>query len=86
MDRFYLALIAFLGYEPWSEPETLGERLKAERRRRGLAVSRAAALHGLDEGTWLRRESGEWNVHSTRCLNIIATFLTGAMRPRRSDQ
>ncbi|HZL00859.1 MAG TPA: helix-turn-helix domain-containing protein [Caulobacteraceae bacterium] len=49
--HMYPAIIAFLGYEPWPEPETLGEALRAERRRRGLAVKQAAPLVGVDEGT-----------------------------------
>jgi hypothetical protein len=38
----YPAIIAFLGYEPWSEPKTVPEALLAERRRRGLSIKRAA--------------------------------------------
>ena len=77
-DRFYPAIISFLGYEPWPEPVTIGERLQAERRRRGLAVGPAATRNGLDEGTWLRWESGEWNVHSRRCRKIVDAFFKGA--------
>lgn len=48
----YPAIIAFLGYEPWPEPQTLAEKLRAERRRRGLRICRAAKLAGVDEGTF----------------------------------
>ena len=51
-------IIAFLGYEPWDEAITLGQRLLAERRRRGLLAKRAALLLGVDEGTFARWESG----------------------------
>ena len=78
MDRFYPALIGFLGCEPWPEPQTLGQRLQAERRRRGLTIDRAAALLGVDEGTLGRWETGEWNVHSHRCRKLLAEFLEGA--------
>jgi transcriptional regulator with XRE-family HTH domain len=58
--RFYPAIIQFLGYEPWPEPATLPEALLAERRRRGLEIRKAAAVVGVDEGTWRRWEQGEW--------------------------
>ncbi|WP_425281572.1 helix-turn-helix domain-containing protein [Peiella sedimenti] len=60
--HFYPALIAYLGYEPWSEPNSLGERLRLERRRRGVRIDQAARLVGVDEGTWRRWERGEWRV------------------------
>ena len=56
----YPAIIEFLGYEPWPEPRCLGDALLAERRRRGLEIRKAAALIGVDEGTWRRWELGEW--------------------------
>lgn len=58
--RAYPALIIFLGYEPWGEPATLGDVLLAKRRRRGESVERAALARGVDPGTWLRWERGEW--------------------------
>lgn len=74
VDRFYPAIIAFLGYEPWPAPETLGEAMRAERRRRGLPLKRAAALVGVDEGTWMRWERGECKL-LTRARNVIDAFL-----------
>jgi transcriptional regulator with XRE-family HTH domain len=56
----YPAIIRYLRAEPWSEPETLGDALLAERRRRGGEIRKAAALAGVDEGTWRRWEHGEW--------------------------
>lgn len=56
----YPAIIDFLGFEPWPEPRTLREALLAERRRRGLEIRKAAALIGVDEGTWARWEREEW--------------------------
>ena len=56
----YPAIIAFLGYEPWSEPRSLREALLADRRRRGFEIRKAAALIGIDESTWRRWERGEW--------------------------
>lgn len=57
---FYPAIISWLGYEPWPEPNTLGGALLAERRRRGLEIRKAAVLIGVDEGTWRHWECGEW--------------------------
>jgi transcriptional regulator with XRE-family HTH domain len=57
---FYPAIIGFLGYKPWSEPATLAEALLIERRRRGIEIRAAAALVGVDEGTWRRWERAEW--------------------------
>ncbi len=46
-DRFYPAIIAFLGYEPWEELVILGEQLREARRRRGLSAKRARRLAPL---------------------------------------
>ena len=50
LDRSWPAIIAYLGCEPWQEPQTLGENLLAERRRRGLAVCEAAAIAARAKG------------------------------------
>jgi hypothetical protein len=68
------AVIAYLGYEPWGDPETLGSALLAERRRRGLEVRKVAALVGVDEGTWRRWERGEWKLTARR-RSAIGGFL-----------
>jgi hypothetical protein len=58
-DRFYPAIIGFLGYEPWKRATDLSAALIAERRRRGLSAERASGLAGVDPGTWLRWEKRE---------------------------
>jgi len=73
-DRFYPALIQYLGCEPWGESVTLGEKLKAERRRRGLSIDRAAEVMGVDEGTFGRWERGEWKPQS-QSMRAISNFL-----------
>jgi hypothetical protein len=60
LPRFYPGIIQFLGREPWPEPETLPERLLAERRRKGFTIWEAAEAVGVNEGTYGRWESGEW--------------------------
>lgn len=49
-DQLFPAIIRFLGYEPWSSPKTLPERLRAERRRRGISIKVAAELMDVAHG------------------------------------
>ncbi|MDI1325566.1 MAG: helix-turn-helix transcriptional regulator [Brevundimonas sp.] len=70
----YPAIIQYLGYEPWPEPQSLAEKLLAQRRRRGLSIKRAGELTGVDEGTFGRWESGEWQPQP-RSLRLIGRFL-----------
>ncbi len=71
-DRQYPAIIAFLGYEPWPEPQTLPERLIAERRRQGLSAKAAAKLIGVDEATYLRWEVGRTEPLKRSALRVHA--------------
>ncbi|MEO8114266.1 MAG: helix-turn-helix transcriptional regulator, partial [Phenylobacterium sp.] len=70
----YPGIIAFLGYEPWPEPCSLAEALLAERRRRGLETCKAAALIGVDEGTWSRWERAEWKPTRRTVLALNRLF------------
>ena len=70
----YPAIIAYLGYEPWPEPQTLGAALLAERRRRGVETRKAADLARVDEGTWRRWERGQWKP-TRRTLGALAALL-----------
>ena len=54
----YPKVISFLGYEPWPEPQTLKDKLLAERRRRGWSIRQAAASIKVDAGTFSRWEAG----------------------------
>jgi DNA-binding XRE family transcriptional regulator len=76
---FYPALIGFLGYEPWPEPQTLAEALLAERRRRGLNRRAAAQLMGIDETTIGYWERGEWKA-TKRTLPMLDAFLRCSVR------
>jgi transcriptional regulator with XRE-family HTH domain len=71
--RYYPAIFAFLGYDPFPPPQTLGEQIAAKRRELGLPVKRAAKLLGVDEGTFGRWEAGEWI--SRKSANIVQRFL-----------
>ena len=72
--RLCPTIIAFLGREPWDEAITLGQKLLAERRRRGLSVKRAAQLLGVDEATFARWESGSRlpkDTHRATCQRFL---------------
>ena len=73
---WYPEIIAFLGREPWPEPVSLPEQLRAARLRRGLSIKVAAEGLGVDEGTFGRWESGAWKPQA-RSLPIIELFLRG---------
>ncbi len=47
----YPGIIRYLESERWPNPQTLGEALLAERRRRGIEVRKAAALARVPELT-----------------------------------
>lgn len=70
-DRWYPPIIRFLDAEPWDEPRTLGDHLRAERRRRGLSMARAAVLLEVDEGTWRRWECGAWKPTAPMRMRLI---------------
>lgn len=77
MVSMYPAIIRYLGYEPWPQPTTFGEELMAERRRRGLSIRDAAAILGVDEGTFGHWERGDWMPQSRARQAIMFTFLAG---------
>lgn len=52
--HMYPRILAFLTFELWPEPETLAERLLAERGKRGWSMRLATAALKVDEGTWRR--------------------------------
>jgi len=49
--RFWPGIIAFLGCDPSPLPVTLGEHIRAERRRRGCSLALLARECGFDPGT-----------------------------------
>jgi transcriptional regulator with XRE-family HTH domain len=75
MVQHFPRIIAFLGYEPWPEPQALAEELLAERRRRGLTAKAAALLVDADEGTYGRWERGRMPfgpIHSAKVICFLA--------------
>jgi transcriptional regulator with XRE-family HTH domain len=75
LDPSWPSIIAYLGREPWRRPETLAERLLAERRRRGLSISEAAAIAGVEETTFWWWESGRRLPRYPRTKSLVAGFL-----------
>jgi magnesium chelatase family protein len=70
----YPAIIAFLGSQPWPEPKTLGEKLRAERHRRGWSIAHSAARLGVDEGTfgsWERERRKPTGVSRSICAQFL---------------
>jgi transcriptional regulator with XRE-family HTH domain len=53
------AILEFLGYDPFVEPESIPDRLRATRRRSGWSIRRAAAHLGVDPTTWGAWEEGK---------------------------
>jgi len=53
-------IIDFLGYDPFPKPVTLGERIVAARRRLGLSRKHLAQRIGVDAGTLMGWETGQW--------------------------
>jgi DNA-binding transcriptional regulator YiaG len=69
------AIIAFLGYDPFPAPTTVGERLFQMRRQHGWSTSEAARELGVDRTTWQDWERGElilFRMHRTRVMKLLA--------------
>ena len=71
---YFPAIIAFLGFEPWPEPASLGERLVARRLKQGLSAKRAAKHLGIDEATLADLERGTRRA-TDKSLQACAKFL-----------
>jgi DNA-binding XRE family transcriptional regulator len=55
--RYYPAIIDWLGYNPLPQAQSEGAKLKQERLTLGLTSSQMAQKLGIDQGTYLKRES-----------------------------
>ncbi len=83
----YPTIISYLGYKPWPAPATLQERLRAERRRRGLPIKRAVRELGVDKGTLANWERGRTpSRHSTRCATGSLVIGEAGTGPKWSDR
>ncbi|MGQ0675639.1 MAG: helix-turn-helix domain-containing protein [Rhodospirillales bacterium] len=75
--RYLPRIVAFLGYDPFPAPETLGERIIATRRRLGIARKKLALRLGVDEGALKRWEEDRMTPRGS-CLSKIHRFLVRA--------
>jgi transcriptional regulator with XRE-family HTH domain len=72
--RFLPGIVRFLGYTPWTGDGSIGERLLAFRRERGLSQTAFAGLLGVDPGTLSRWERG-LRVPTGRYARLVVAFL-----------
>lgn len=63
--RMFPRIIEFLGYYPFPEPKTLGERILSYRRYHGVSVKRLAFQIGVDEATLGRYENDQGSAYRT---------------------
>jgi DNA-binding XRE family transcriptional regulator len=75
-DRYMPGIISFLGHDPYPEPTTLSERLKAKRRQLGLSIAAAAEHLGIDEGSF-----GRWERETRIDLPAEVPSLLGSAPP-----
>jgi transcriptional regulator with XRE-family HTH domain len=78
---FLPAIVRFLGYVPWSADGSIGQRLLAHRRERGLSQSALAQLLGIDPGTL-----GRWERGLRTPLGAFARRVEVVFRPPRSSK
>ena len=76
---FLPAIVGFLGYAPWAADGSIGDRLLAFRRERGLSQSAPACLLGVDPGTLSRWERGR-RVPTGRYAGLAETLLISSNR------
>jgi transcriptional regulator with XRE-family HTH domain len=72
--RFVPAIISFLGFDPSPPGASLGEQLRAVRRRAGYCQDRFARLLGIDPGTLSRWERG-LRVPTVRYARLAEAFV-----------
>jgi transcriptional regulator with XRE-family HTH domain len=67
-------VVAFLGYDPTSEPQTLADRLAAKQRSLGVSLAQIARYLGWDPGSLKRYLDGTWRISLVR-RETLDTFL-----------
>ena len=74
-----MAIVGFLGYDPYPSPQTLRERMLAARRRHGWTITAAAHRLGVDPSAWATWER-TGRVAWARYRNSLETFLRRSLR------
>jgi transcriptional regulator with XRE-family HTH domain len=72
--RYRPAIIAFLGYDPQPDAESLPERLATARRRLGLSQRKMASKLGVDPATLVGWEAGR-HQPTGKSLDLIVRVL-----------
>jgi transcriptional regulator with XRE-family HTH domain len=67
-------IVAFLGYDPTPEPQTLAERVEAKQRRLGASLAQVARYLGWDPGSLKRYLDGTWRISLNR-RDALEAFL-----------
>ncbi|HTG36064.1 MAG TPA: helix-turn-helix transcriptional regulator [Thermoanaerobaculia bacterium] len=70
------AILAFIGYDPFPEAKSFGERLRVERWKRGLTQYQLARQLGVYKDTITLLETGK-EVTNERVLEAVRAFLEG---------
>jgi transcriptional regulator with XRE-family HTH domain len=68
-------VVAFLGYDPTREPQTLVERVAAKQRRLGVSLAQVARYFGWDPGSLKRYLDGTWRISPDR-RDALEAFLS----------
>jgi DNA-binding transcriptional regulator YiaG len=82
--RFLPGIIRLLGYTPWTADGSVGERLLAYRRERGLSQAALALLLDIDPGTVSKWERGP-RVPTGGYTRLAEAFLVRCARDRAAQ-
>ncbi len=66
MATQFRPILAFLGYDPTSEPRTLAERVEAKQRSLGTTLAQVARYLRWDPGSLKRYLDGTWRLSPVR--------------------
>lgn len=75
--KHWPAIMDFLGYCPYQQPRTLGDRLRLHRMHQGLTVKELADILGVDPGSIALWETGK-RQPDERSREMIERFLAAA--------
>lgn len=84
-------VIRFLGYDPFPQPHSIGEKLRAWRQAAGLSITEAATGQGVDATTWGNWERGaiilfrRHRLLVAQLLELAGEAITQEMKVRWDD-
>ena len=67
---YFPAIFAFLGYDPYPEPKTLGEKIIAWRRQNGITKKSLALQLGVEEASLSKREMDIASVTEQKAVQL----------------